>query len=212
MTKTKKKNRKDSKGKVLRTGESERSNGTYMYRYVPKIRGRSVNSPEKKDNRITIYAKTLPELRQKELQITQDIIEEIDTVNGNKTVASMTKLYIDLKKNLHFTTRESYLSVYRCHIKDSWFGEMYIKDVTKTDVILFYNEITEDLTNSFLENVHRIIHGCFDLALENHWIRFNPTQNVMRLYPANVPERQPYTKEQENLLLNFVKNDGTYYI
>ena len=77
MTKTKKKNRKDSKGKVLRTGESERSNGTYMYRYVPKIRGRSVNSPEKKDNRITIYAKTLPELRQKELQITQDIIEEI---------------------------------------------------------------------------------------------------------------------------------------
>ena len=80
MTKTKKKNRKDSKGKVLRTGESERSNGTYMYRYVPKIRGRSVNSPEKKDNRITIYAKTLPELRQKELQITQDIIEEIDTV------------------------------------------------------------------------------------------------------------------------------------
>ena len=88
MTKTKKKNRKDSKGKVLRTGESERSNGTYMYRYVPKIRGRSVNSPEKKDNRITIYAKTLPELRQKELQITQDIIEEIDTVNGNKTVAS----------------------------------------------------------------------------------------------------------------------------
>lgn len=48
MTKTKKKNRKDSKGKVLRTGESERSNGTYMYRYVPKIRGRSVNSPEKK--------------------------------------------------------------------------------------------------------------------------------------------------------------------
>lgn len=212
MTKTKKKNRKDSKGKVLRTGESERSNGTYMYRYVPKIRGRSVNSPEKKDNRITIYAKTLPELRQKELQITQDIIEEIDTVNGNKTVASMTKLYIDLKKNLHFTTRESYLSVYRCHIKDSWFGEMYIKDVTKTDVILFYNEITEDLTNSFLENVHRIIHGCFDLALENHWIRFNPTQNVMRLYPANVPERQPYTKEEENLLLNFVKNDGTYYI
>ena len=212
MTKTKKKNRKDSKGKVLRTGESERSNGTYMYRYVPKIRGRSVNSPEKKDNRITIYAKTLPELRQKELQITQDIIEEIDTVNGNKTVASMTKLYIDLKKNLHFTTRESYLSVYRCHIKDSWFGEMCIKDVTKTDVILFYNEITEDLTNSFLENVHRIIHGCFDLALENHWIRFNPTQNVMRLYPTNVPERQPYTKEQENLLLNFVKNDGTYYI
>lgn len=69
-----------------------------MYRYVPKIRGRSVNSPEKKDNRITIYAKTLPELRQKELQITQDIIEEIDTVNGNKTVASMTKLYIDLKR------------------------------------------------------------------------------------------------------------------
>lgn len=33
MTKEKKVSRKDSKGRVLRKGESERKDGTYMFRY-----------------------------------------------------------------------------------------------------------------------------------------------------------------------------------
>lgn len=34
MAKEKKISRKDSKGRVLRKGESERKDGTYMYRYT----------------------------------------------------------------------------------------------------------------------------------------------------------------------------------
>ena len=44
--------RKDSRGYVLRTGESERKDGRYSYSYTDLER-----------NRRTVYAKTLVELR-----------------------------------------------------------------------------------------------------------------------------------------------------
>ena len=47
------KSRKDSRGYVLRTGESQRKDGRYSYTDLDK-------------NRRTVYAKTLVELRAKE--------------------------------------------------------------------------------------------------------------------------------------------------
>ena len=49
------KGRKDSKGYVLRTGESQRNDGRYCYAYSDRNRVRHY-----------IYAKTLPELRARE--------------------------------------------------------------------------------------------------------------------------------------------------
>ena len=48
--------RKDNKGRNLRTGESQRSDGRYMYRYKDEITGK----------RITIYDMDLASLREKE--------------------------------------------------------------------------------------------------------------------------------------------------
>lgn len=49
MAKEKKISRKDSKGRVLRKGESERKDSTYMYRYT-----------DERKKRCCVYAKTLP--------------------------------------------------------------------------------------------------------------------------------------------------------
>ena len=54
-------NRKDAKGRVLKAGESQRKDGSYMYRYLD-IHG----------NRKSTYAKDLKELRQKEKGIQRD--------------------------------------------------------------------------------------------------------------------------------------------
>ena len=52
------KSRKDSRGYVLRTGESQRKDGRYSYSYTDLDK-----------NRRTVYAKTLVELRAKERKI-----------------------------------------------------------------------------------------------------------------------------------------------
>ena len=50
--------RKDSKGRILHTGESQRKDGTYDYRYTDST-----------NKRHSIYAPTLEELRMKEEEI-----------------------------------------------------------------------------------------------------------------------------------------------
>ena len=59
--------RKDSKGRILKTGESQRKDGIYMYRYSD-IRGK----------RKTIYSNDLKELREREALIQRDSFDRID--------------------------------------------------------------------------------------------------------------------------------------
>lgn len=59
--------RKDKNGRVLKTGENQRKNGTYDYRYTDphgKVR--------------CVYAKTLESLREKEAAIQRDLADGIE--------------------------------------------------------------------------------------------------------------------------------------
>ena len=70
--------RKDKNGRILKDGESQRPNGTYMYRYYDIY-----------NNRKSIYAKTLAELRAKENEIMRDASDEIDYAAGKETVSDL---------------------------------------------------------------------------------------------------------------------------
>ena len=63
--------RKDSKNRVLRNGESQRKDGTYMYRYTD-VRGK----------RVCVYARTLEDLRVKEQTIQKELNDGIDYAAG----------------------------------------------------------------------------------------------------------------------------------
>ena len=83
------KKRKDSKGRVLKKGESQRKNGTYDYRYTTK-----------KGKIVSVYAKTLEDLRQKEILIERDILDGIDYNAGEQTVSELVDKYINMKRKI----------------------------------------------------------------------------------------------------------------
>ena len=70
--------RKDSKGRVLRTGESERKDGLYQFRYED-ISGK----------RQTIYDRDLNELRKKEKEIQKQLDEGVSFNVMDKVYESM---------------------------------------------------------------------------------------------------------------------------
>ena len=77
--------RKDSKGRVLRKGETVRSNGMYQYAYTD-IYGK----------RQYIYAKDLVALRQKEEEITKDQWDGIDSRTAkNQTLNDLFDKYYE---------------------------------------------------------------------------------------------------------------------
>ena len=84
MAKEKKISRKDSKGRVLRKGESERKDSTYMYRYT-----------DERKKRCCVYAKTLPELREKELQIERDKMDNIRVSTKDITLKQLIEKAIE---------------------------------------------------------------------------------------------------------------------
>ena len=81
--------RKDSKGRVLKDGESQRVNGTYDYRYTDIHKKRRC-----------IYAKSLAELRKKEDELRRDMADGIDYAAGEMTVAELVDRYMNLKRGL----------------------------------------------------------------------------------------------------------------
>ena len=91
--------RKDSNGRVLEKGESQRKNGTYMYRWTDISK-----------NRRTIYANTLQELREKELEVTRlENISKISWEDGKMTVETLVSRYKELN-NVKITTCLLYTS------------------------------------------------------------------------------------------------------
>lgn len=106
--------RRDSARRVLRTGESERKDGRYQYRYL--------------DNhgvRRTVYADTLTQLREKETEIRQDLENGIDYAGGMETVYELVKRYIMMKRASRYNTKQGYKTVLKRLEKDP-FGKQTI--------------------------------------------------------------------------------------
>lgn len=113
--------RKDSKGRVLKDGESQRANGTYDYRYTDIHKKRRC-----------IYAKSLTELRKKEDELRRDMADGIDYAAGEMTVAELVDRYMNLKRGLKQNSLRSYGSaVKRIHADP--FGQKPIKTVKLSD-------------------------------------------------------------------------------
>lgn len=103
--------RKDSKGRVLRKGESERKNGTYDDRYT-----------DSRGKRQVIYAKTLDELRKEEILINKDIADGIDYAAGEMTVSELVDRYMNLKRGLKQNSKRAYGTAIK-RIRTDYFGK-----------------------------------------------------------------------------------------
>ena len=89
--------RKDKNGRILKTGENQRKNGTYDYRYT---------GTDKKVR--CVYAKTLEELRRKEEIIQRDKADGIDYAAGEIIVSELIDRYVNLKRDWRENTRRAY--------------------------------------------------------------------------------------------------------
>ena len=140
--------RRDNKGRVLRTGESQRKDGRYMYRWT-------LNGKEK-----TIYALSLAELREKELQVQNDIADGIDGQRANNiTLNDMFEKYIASKTELKQSTRTNYTYMYKNYVADT-LGKKKIGKIKYSDIKSFYNSLIREknFKPNSMEIINTILH------------------------------------------------------
>ena len=200
------KSRKDSKGRVLRKGETQRkSDGKYVYTYT---------DPEGK--RRSIYSKDIVKLREREAQLIKDQLDGLDTyVAGSATVNFVFDRYMSTKTELRETTRQNYNYMYD-HFVRNGFGKKKIAAVKYSDVLEFYKSLLKDdkMQINTLDTIHTVLHPTFQLAVRDEIIRKNPTDGVMaeikRKKGKNHGVRHALTVEQQRAFVEFIDNDLTF--
>lgn len=197
--------RKDNKGRVLRDGESYRKNdGRYMFRYT---------SADGK--RHTIYAGNLNALREKEDKIRHDLREGIRIGEGSVTLNDIFEMWRKDKNTLKETTKGNYVYMYE-HFVQKEFGCRRLKEIRKSDVRRFYNSLLDakQLKVNTLDSVHTVVHQLFALAVEDCYIRNNPSDGVMgeckRAHNMEIPKRHALTIPQQEAFLHYIERVPKY--
>lgn len=196
--------RKDKNRVVLKTGEGQRPNGTYFFRWN-----------DKKGNRFYVYAKSLEELREKEKEIKKDKIDGIKAEPRYTTINELFDLWIVLKRGLKNNTFENYKYMFNTFVRPT-FGKERISVVKKSDVKRFYNYLADErgLQASTIDSIHTVLHQILNMAVDDNYIRNNPSDNVLReLKQSHVfkPEkRRALSIEEQELLLEFLRKSHTY--
>lgn len=196
--------RKDKDRIVLRTGEGQRPNGTYEYRWTDKT-----------GKRRRVYAKTLEELREKEKDIERDKSDGIKAEARYVTVNELFDLWKQIKRGLKDNTFQNYQYMYNTFVRPE-FGKKRISTLKKTDVKRFYNYLADErgLQASTIDSIHTVLHQVLDMAVDDSYIRNNPSNNVLKeLKQSHVfktEKRKALTRPQQDLLLDFLQRNHTY--
>ena len=192
--------RRDNKGRILRTGESQRKDLIYQYRYTD-IRGK----------RRTIYSSNLSELRKKEAEILKQLSEGIDYAAGQITVIALVERYIRLKQGTRYNTKAGYKFVLNI-IKKEDFGYRQIRDIKVSDAQAWMIKLHDDGRGySTLTSVRGVIKPAFQMAYNEDAIRKNPFDfKLVDVVPNDSQKRIALTDEQQEIWMNFIREDKTY--
>lgn len=193
--------RKDNKGRILRTGDSQRADGTYQYRYKQVSKGKWHY----------VYAQTLDELREKEKPIQKDVDDGISYCEGKITVIQLLERYISLKQGVRHATKVGYKFVLNL-VKQEEFGCRQINTIKTSDAKLWFMKLQRDGRGySTITSVRGVVKPAFQMACDEDIIRKNPfTFSLAGVVVNNTKKRVALTPEQQTIFMDFVRNDSYY--
>lgn len=195
--------RKDNRGRNLKTGESQRKDGLYMYRYMDEKTGR----------RVTIYDSDLAVLREKERQIAREIEDGIVTDRAVKamTINTLFSRYMESKK-LAESTRVNYTATWNNHVKDE-IGQMKVIQVRASHIKLFYSKLSKaGYAHSTIKLLHNLLYPSFEMAVDDDIVRKNPVKDALGDNGEPPRKKIALTLSQQKRLLSFLEQSNTYKV
>lgn len=193
------KKRKDTNGRVLKPGESQRANGTYTFRYSEYGR------------RYQVYADSLDALRRKEEIIQREILSGVQRCGGEITVTEQMRLYFSLKDGLRYTTQINYDSLLKI-VEHHDFGKLQIRAVRASMVKRFYIELKQEgYSYETISHIHCHLKLAFMQAVEDDLIFKNPVMfRFTSVIKNNGSKVEAIVGEELERLLAFVREHGDF--
>ena len=202
--------RRDSKNRILRSGESQRKDGRYAYKYIDttgkpqfvyswKLEATDSTPQGKRDGL---------SLREKEKQIRRDIEDAIIPRGGEMTVLDLVKKYLSQKTGVRHNTEANYNFVLNI-IKKEDFGRQRIDRVKLSDAKCWLIKLQQDGRGySSIHSIRGVVRPAFQMAVDDDLIRKNPFEFQLATVVVNDSvTREAITRKQERAFLEFVKGD-----
>lgn len=193
--------RYDSNRVKLRTGEYQKANGHYEYRYT--VFGK----------KHSIYAKNLETLRKKESEIQSlETAKQAIFDSRTTTLNDVFFLWKELKRGLRPNTFQNYCYMYEQYVQDG-LGRLYIASIRKSDIKRFFNSLSDErrLREGTIEAVQTVLHQVFQIAVDDEWIEKNPSDHAVkelkRSHQLDSKKRMALTKAEQDLLLSFLSEN-----
>lgn len=191
--------RKDNKGRVLKNGESQRKDGTYMYRYTD-IRGK----------RRTVYSADLKNLRDKEEELEKALREHLDYTNGNLRVIDLIEKSLDVKQGLAFSTKSNYHNTLTS-LKRYDFVYTPVKLVKISSAKQFIIELYKGRKYSTVSYYKTILSNAFKMACDDEIVQKNPFDfSLKEVIKKDSTPRSALTQEEVDLFFNYIHSSKCY--
>ena len=205
--------RRDSKNRILQTGESQRKDGRYAYKYVDTF-----------GNSKFLYAwKLVPtdktpagkrdglSLREKEKELQKDLDDGIDPVGKKMTVCELYAKHTRQNGNVKPKTnvgRQHLMSI----LQDDMLGAQSIDSVKLSDGKEWVIRMKENgFAYKTIKNYKRSLNAAFHTAIQDDYIRKNPFDfDIRDVIEDDTTPKEALTAEQEKAFTAFVRNDETY--
>ena len=206
--------RRDSKGRILRTGEQQRQDGKFMYAY----RGRDnkmhyvYSWKLEPTDKLPAGKRECRSLRELEKEIEKSLNEELAYHGGDVTVLELVERYIATKTGVRHNTLAGYKTVVNI-LKKEEFGSRRIDLVKPSDAKLWLIKLQSEDKRSYssIHSIRGVVRPAFRMAVEDDLIRKNPFDWELATVLINDSvSREAVTPRQERLFLDFIKGDKHY--
>lgn len=205
--------RRDNKGRILKTGESQRKDGRYAYKYIDTF-----GKPQ------FVYAWKLvitdktpagkredTPLREKIKELEKDLLDGIDTIGKKMTVCQLYEKHTNQKRNVKRGTevgRKHLLDI----LKADKLGARTIDTVKLSDGKEWAIRMKDNgYAYKTISNYKRSLKAIFYTAIQDDCVRKNPFDfNITDILEDDTKPKEILTPEQEENLLLFAQNDYTY--
>ena len=204
--------RRDSKHRVLRRGESIRADGKYQFKYHVDGKPHFVYSWRlEPTDKLPQGKKPCLSLREMEKQIGYDLDSQLDPTGRNMTVGELVARYVSTRTGVRPNTKQGYNFVQRLLEKTDFNGRK-IANIRTSDAKIFLIKLQESGRRySTVRTVRGVLRPAFQMAVDDDVLRKNPFDfQLAKVLVNDSVTREAVTREEMRKFLKFVHDDNVY--
>lgn len=205
--------RRDNKRRILRSGESQRKDGRYVYKYIDNLgKARFVYAWKLvSTDKIPAGKRDDISLREKELEIQRDLYDGINPIGKKMTVCELYARQIRQQGNVRYNTVQGRKRLMNLLSADK-LGSYPIENVKQSDVKEWVLRMKKKgISYKTINNDKCSLKAAFYTAIQDDCLRKNPFDfQLSTVIQDDTEPRIPLASEQEEALFAFIRKDNVY--